>query len=103
MLQVLERLTVLYYQLMTLTTEMARLAAGNLLGELLNNVENKMQDEDEENENQSSPQKAFFYSAHDSTIMALFGAFCAFCPRGWDGVRIENEMNDSDREKGRER
>lgn len=65
-MKVLERLTVLDYQLMTSTTEMARLAAGNLLGELLNNIENKMTGDE-------NKQKAFLYSAHDSTIMALLG------------------------------
>ena len=67
--QVLERLTLLDYHLLTKTSEMARLAGGNLLAELLRNNQNKIA-ADKKGE---YGKKAFFYSAHDSTIMALFG------------------------------
>jgi len=69
-MKVLERLTVLDYHLLTSTPEMARLAGGNLLKELFHNIQNKINS----NENGEKSKKAFFYSAHDSTIMALLGA-----------------------------
>jgi len=68
---VLERISTLDYQLLTKTPEMARLAGGNLLAEILRNMKNKI---DAENTNGEKSKRAFIYSAHDSTIMALFGA-----------------------------
>ena len=67
--QVLENLTLLDYHLLTKTPEAARLAGGNLLAEFLRNIKNKI----EAKENGERSKRAFFYSAHDSTIMALFG------------------------------
>jgi len=69
-MEVLERLTVLDYHLLTSTPEMARLAGGNLLKELFQNIQHKIHSD----ENGEKSKKAFFYSAHDSTIMALLGA-----------------------------
>jgi len=69
-MSVLENLTLLDYHLLTKTPEAARLAGGNLLAEFLRNIKNKI----EAKENGERSKRAFFYSAHDSTIMALFGA-----------------------------
>ena len=60
---------------------MARLAGGSLLAELLGNMKKKMAAEDEERTEDSvggkeRSKKAYFYSAHDSTILALFGTKC---------------------------
>lgn len=69
-LKVLEDLNLLDYKLLAKTPEMARLAGGNLLAKLFANVKNKI----EADKIGEKSERAFFYSAHDSTIMALFGA-----------------------------